>query len=233
MGRAGGAIIVEFNGCPGIGKSTVAQELERLAQIEGTPCYRSFSRSSFNKRAVSLLFSKELFYLFIPSLLFAFRFRSNKERFRYVLGLMMICRQYRHFLADKKCGVLVLDQGVVQDFISIAYADRIHGTKRGIIRIWKAIVKQGICFARVDCDAPEEKVFERLRTRKNGKSRIEKNDDSVVKDLLALQQENLCFVRDTLDQESGSIRISIDTNISPKENAELLWQFVYECSDRK
>lgn len=232
MGRVGSAIIVEFNGCPGTGKTTIAQELERLVLKEDTLCFRSYSRNSFNKRTVSLLFSKELFYLFVPALLFSMGFHGSRVKLRYVLGLMMICRQYRHFLADNECGVLVLDQGVIQDFISIAFTDQIH-SRGWIIRIWKAIIEHGIRFIRVDCDAPEEKVLERLRTRKNGGSRIEKNDDSVVKDILVLQQKNLQFVRDAIDHEPASTQISIDANISPEENAELIRQFIYECPERK
>lgn len=227
MGKNDKAIIIEFNGLPGVGKSTVAKELEQLIQERGITCYRSYLKRPINKRVVSLLFSPELFRLLPSVLRYSRKYRGGFSKYRYVLGFLMICRQYRHFLTDVKSGVLVIDQGVAQEYISIAHVETICNSEH-LLKTTNAVKKDGISFIRVDCDVQEKKVFERLKERSNGGSRLECNEDAEIYRLLKIQQNNLQIVRETMDNSVINAHITIDTLNSPRENAELIWNFVYE-----
>ncbi len=227
MGFISETTIIEFNGLPGIGKSTITNCLEELCIQKGVSFYRSYYRKPINRRAFSLLFRPSLFR-FLPSiLLYAKKQKGGTRKYKYVIGTLAIVRQYVDFKKYVKNGILVLDQGIIQDFISIAHASRIVNV--GLTStIMKKFKKHHIQFTRIDCDLSVEEVFNRLRNRSNGGSRIEKENDANAMKFLEIQKRNLMSLRHELDSIPYYSHISIDASELPHENACKIWNTIYD-----
>ena len=229
MGLAERALIIEFNGIPGVGKSTVSRELARLAEEHQVAFYDSYYRSQGRKRVISLLLTPSYLSLLPPIIRFSRRFSNGIHKYRHIFGILMICRQYKDFVSDGKVGILSLDQGIVQEFISIAHSSRISPDDR-FSKVLSKLERFGISFFRVDCDASEEVVLERLRNRTGGGSRVERNDSQEALRILSIQKENLGFVREKINKETHNAFVTVDTSLSPRENAVRIWNRLYETS---
>jgi hypothetical protein len=229
MGFPENAVIIEFNGIPGVGKSTVSRELARLAEEHQLAFYDSYYRSQGRKRVISLLLTPSYLSL-LPSIIrFSRSFKYGYKKYRHIFGILMICRQYKDFVADGKNGILSLDQGIVQEFISIAHASRICPDDT-VPRVLSKLERFGISFSLVDCDAPEEVVLERLRCRTGGGSRVEQNDNKEVLRILSVQNDNLGYIRKKFGEETRYTHVTVDTSLSPRENAVRIWNSLYETS---
>ena len=231
MGIIPKTTIIEFNGLPGVGKSTITHYLEELANKQGIPFYKKYYRYSFEHRTISLLLRPLLFSLLPSIMLYANCYRSGMQKNRYIVGFLAYVREYLDFKKDIKNGLLVSDQGIVQDFISIAHDSSIKdlGTVSSIL---SKLEKRNIRFIRVDCNLSEVDVLNRLRNRVNGGSRIEKNDDDEVIRLLNIQKRNLELVRQELNKSSESFHITIDTSVSPYDNACFIWKMIYGKTEK-
>ena len=162
---------------------------------------------------------------------FANCYGRGRQKYRYVVGFLAYVREYLDFKKDIKNGLLVSDQGMVQDFISIAHDSSIKdlGTVSSIL---SKLEKRNIRFIRVDCNLSEVDVLDRLRNRVNGGSRIEKNDDDEVIRLLNIQKRNLELVRQELNKSSESFHITIDTSVSPYDNDCFIWKMIYGKTEK-
>lgn len=231
MGIIPKTTILEFNGLPGVGKSTITQYLGDLAKKYEIPFYKTYYRHSFDRRAISLLLRPSILFL-LPSILrFAYGYRGGVQKYRYVTGFLAYIREYLDFQRDIKNGLLVADQGLIQDFISIAHDSIIHDVGM-VSSIMSKVEKYNIRFIRIDCDLSEEEVLFRLRRRENGGSRIEKNIDTEVKRLLSVQKNNLFSLRHELNTLPYTSHISIDASVSPFDNASKIWDIVYGKSEK-
>ena len=117
MGFIPETTIIEFNGLPGVGKSTITQCLENLAKKQEIPFYKTYYRHSFERRAISLIFRPTILKL-LPSIMRYAKAYCSKGQIKYMVGFLAYVREYLDFKKEIKRGLLVSDQGIVQDFIN-------------------------------------------------------------------------------------------------------------------
>ena len=215
-------MIIEFNGLPGTGKSTVANEIEQLLP-QGTPVFsRYVAKQSRVSGYISYLFDGSITLYFL-SLAFAKKASSGnyKQKKKTAPLLVHFYRMYRQFQAhEPKDAVLLIDQGVLQAFISIAHEHRITRTKE-LDKIFRFLSKKGISFAVVSCENNIPLSMERIVSRNTTGGRLDVCTESERKDILQAQAENFELVRQhaTLIAPNTST-VFIDTENTPSDNAK-------------
>ncbi len=135
MGQAGGKpIIIEFNGIPGSGKTTTMFEVRKLLKEMKIPEIPDKAVSECEVSRFVILRSREIRNCYFAFLRMLFmirpfsmeRFKIMNQTFRYWYGIRMLS-----LTGEKsKVRVCVLDQGMIQGFVSMAYRGKIRNEKK-------------------------------------------------------------------------------------------------------
>ena len=123
MGRDNkSSIIIEFNGLPGSGKSTICRKMLEMPELFINPMCTSFEHSFIDKyfRTVWLNLNCLSLYNASKSYINSFPCNDNKAR-RSDLLLMHFFRMYLNFLKYSRSNILVIDQGIIQCLLSVPH----------------------------------------------------------------------------------------------------------------
>ena len=179
MGQTSGkTLIIEFNGTPGAGKTTTAIEVKKrlrdmkIREISSREVkgYRGSYKeimASEEARSVYILFLK-VFFLIKP--ITWERLKYLNKTFNYWLGMKKLCisKKYRN-------GICILDQGIDQKFVSLAYLGEIRNEEKYYKRIRQVMdsLDYVIC---VNCTVDSDISMMRMRTRKPNGGRLHQID---------------------------------------------------------
>lgn len=220
--------IIEFNGLPGTGKTTLARLVGDLMKNEPDvygPIYYSYYRYKFQKNRYSMLLSPG-YYVLIYKLWKYSRLFKTPRRLDYCLHALKFVRMFRQFLKDVPNGILIIDQGVIQGLISIGH-DELFPSEVGIVDIISNcnIEKMPILIVNCSCDYTDN--IERLLNRHNQNSRVQKYSLEDMKNLLILQTCNFNTLRQLLtDNYPSLVELDINTNISTDENVKKIIDYM-------
>lgn len=227
--------IVEFNGLPGCGKTTIADELYEYCKSKGISVCNfktSLKGNMFQKmtQEIGVLFRAVLHQETREILLSGLRFlcrickRNNLDVIKQYIYLNKITIILDFCLSNPDYEVILIDQGLVQGVVSFLYENQyqIEDMQPYIKEISKVLRDWYV----VECMIDMEQVLQHLHSRKNGKSRVDRLDDS--QKVIKLQCQNKIF-RD-VRQVYGLILhkvIRLDTgNIDKSENAKKIIEFL-------
>lgn len=226
-------MIIEWNGLPGTGKTTVAGEVKNILEQNEINCILKHQRP---KTKIQKYFS----YLFDGSLHLHYLARKYaksiqgknvREKIQISSLLVYYYRMYLDFQKSCPNKVLLIDQGIIQGLISIAHTDPIKNRKtlENVVRF----ISKKISFFIIDCELNPQLSFERIRIRNTNFGRLDNCEDVELKKNLDIQAENFKIVRDVIKRQTLYPHKEIDTSLDPHFNAELIVKDFFEAKHEK
>ena len=186
-------LIIEFNGLPGSGKSSIAQRVVMELEAEGIRCLRLYNRTK--------LYRHHRFSLLRPYCLKLYHVLTQysgllcpQSRKYAKLSAAYYLRMYVDFLKDKPASVLVVDQGILQAFLSLGYTD-VMPDSVFLREAYEIIKRVSHNMMVVNCSCPEDETMARIRGRKPNGARVHTMDEKELQDTLHTQTRNLDLLR--------------------------------------
>lgn len=225
MGQTSGkALIIEFNGIPGAGKTTTAIEVKKrlrdmkireisAGEIKGYRRSYKEIMASRELRSVYILFLKA--FLFVRPITWE-RLKHMNKTFSYWLGMKQLCTS-----KNRKNKICVLDQGIVQRFVSMAYLGEIRNEKKYYKYIAQVMdtLDNLIC---VNCIVDADISMMRMRARKPNGGRLHQiDDDRELKNILELQKKQFEEIRRIAIKDA----VAIDMDNQVQNNAEKVIEY--------
>lgn len=223
-------IVIEFNGLPGSGKTTTLVTMRGLLKK-----YEVIELSGDSVRTnkwtyQEIMGSKEIRKVFFSFLKAFFlihpitweRWKLTKRTFGYWYGI-----QKSSVTHHGKPRICILDEGIIQGFVSMAYKGTIRD-KAVFLDCIKSIMESLDNVICVNCITDVNVSKERMRARKNKWSRLDaiQDDEELLKALL-VQKKQFEAIR----KKAISLSISIDMNDSAEQNAKKIIKNSLEMVD--
>lgn len=210
--------IIEFNGTPGCGKTTIVRSLaEKLARNTKF----NYVRNRIDKNAYSLLLNPRYYPLLKRVFEYANLYPQKKGLLRCLLPAVFI-RKYNNFLMDDSTSLLLFDQGFVQSIISLAHTDNlvVSPLLDSIIET-SGLKKLPISIINCRCDV--DVSIARIQGRPNNGARVHAMENEKLYSTIKTQTDNLTCLRAIIKEQCPNVKtIDIDTNIEVSENVNLL-----------
>lgn len=214
--------IIEFNGLPGAGKTTVTNEIIKILSFNNIDCLvwkhmllgQNYSKIYKLFYFLSKINVKELLYLFlIATSIKGF----DWEMIKRILISERICIAYRTHSSNKS--VCIIDQGIVQAIASMTLKKEVINTQRFQFYSNKLFARFKCVYvnAIVDLDVS----INRLRTRTvDNNGRLDKiNNGRELKELVNRQLFVLSLLRATPALANS---VNIDMNLNPVTNSNTI-----------
>ena len=215
-------LIIEFNGLPGAGKSTISTELEALFTKSGISSIRSYYSKESQKDNKSLFLSLRWCQVLIRLFFLSMTVHPRKDRWPGIIAFVKYLRMYTDFLMSSCDYILITDEGLVQAITSFFHIDTINSHKL-MARFIGYIKKADLEFIRVDCQNDINLVYSRIKGRGTTGARLDIMDGQDLLDALEIQSNNLMTIRNCFSESLHQKVIQLDTNISPSVNANYVF----------
>lgn len=208
-------IIIEFNGLPGSGKSTIARSLKKELLKKNYKCFSSFSRSRFMSNAYLVILDFHYWRL-IYHILISIRNIPSKSKLKWTLISVYFLKMYRDFQRVNGVGCLIMDQGFIQSLISLAHnCDFSEFERLDDVLIKSRLNDLNIVF--INCLNSVEVSSVRIAGREPNGSRVHSLDKKELNHLLRKQADNLIFLRNRIIKVFPKLTT---ININTKETVE-------------
>lgn len=225
MGEGSGkTLIIEFNGTPGAGKTTTAimikKRLRDMKIREISPGEIKGYRGSY-KEIMALRESRSVYILFLKAFLLVRpitweRLKHMNITFSYWFGMKKLCTSKNR--SNKIC---ILDQGIVQRFVSMAYLGEIRNEKKYYKYIGQVMDTLDNVVS-VNCTVDADISMMRMRARKPNGGRLHQiDDDRELKNILELQKKQFEEIRRIAIKDA----VTIDMNNQVEDNAEKVIEY--------
>lgn len=210
--------IIEFNGLPGCGKSTIAKAVTRELSLKGYKCYTCFFEKDIHKTHWFQIFH----WCSIANLFKALILLFSQDKIKDTIpGFLALCRydlMYESF--SKYCSnneILIIDQGVLQGLLSIAHRGEL---KKHNICSWliEKIIGRTPNFSVVNCNVTPDIAYQRIEKRRYTSGRLDRASNSERLDALYMQSKNITVIRQLLPDIPTLRIINVDTKDSIDQN---------------
>lgn len=215
--------ILEFNGLPGTGKSTLIKnlkmDLEDYSYISNDEIYST----NFKKLLFFYLRPhnfKYLFLLFCILMKFPLKVFTNFVFFKRILFIY-----YYKKVEKSKIGLklVLIDEGIIQYIISIWYDKKIRNSH--MLRIFLNNSFNDDNDILINCIIDVNTAKERIKERNIVQGRLDRiKDDIELLRILSIQKENFELIRKLILTK----KMELDTNKSIKENVNYLKETIKE-----
>ena len=217
-------LILEFNGLPGSGKTTVSERFKELygEELDIDRKFNCYDSGKSGWRCyLSFIVKGDLIQLFN-----LVRYSLSLKRpglFMHILRSVYIFSiSYRRFVEQKKEKWMISDQGIVQAVISMCYPQEFKGGKLPEKILKRMFSKYNIVV--VNCISDTEISTERILSRKKQtKGRLDKLDEAQLRKALEIQENSFECVRGILNRINVK-QIDIDMKCTSEENAEKIYR---------
>lgn len=207
-------MIVEFNGLPGSGKTTITKKIVELLFQNGQKAFvwddLTYGKNkSILFKIVKYLISIniiDLYYLLMITL--SASEKLNIQQLKRILTAERICMAYK--LINDSHDYYIIDQGIFQSIISIIHTYNISNSYR-FIKYSNLLLNKFTCL-HINTISTPEIALDRIRFRNFEKgSRFNYiADDSELLHLLSKLKTNILILRDNIKLDSIDIDISVD-----------------------
>lgn len=208
------SFLIDFNGLPGSGKSTIALSVcdlldaKLLSEIY-KPSKKRLLTIIKNIRFISFSQFVSFLRLFIIS-------KSKNMVVNAFLNLILTYKTYKTSASK----YMIVDQGLLQNLLSCFYYEQISTRhKKIIIKIFKSFCKRFDKKLVVNVDLPLSETIVRINGRTNGGSRVDVLCDSQKEELLKSLSLKVAVLRKIYSQVASDY-INIDSSDDVYSNAE-------------
>jgi len=219
--------IIEFNGVPGIGKTTIALNLFNELQVRNIQvCYFSEYYSSLKKNKYLLLKAiLKIRIIQIQFLLNSFYVMRYKNIFKQTRRIMSA---FKHFLLMNYCyetqkyHCIIMDQGLIQSWISYFHSSKIQETN-SFKELFKKVANHYAEYYIVNTHLEKDIIVERLCNREFGTSRLDKLHEQEKLKVVEVQIINFELIRNAISSDKAKY---IDTSKTINFNVKEIIEFV-------
>jgi hypothetical protein len=222
-------LIVELNGLPGCGKTTITNLLVEKLKKEGINATKR--KNIYKKRKYK---ANKLFGLIhrggirLPFLLLSF-FLSIKPfrigRYKYISKLIHYYLMYLKSVEENKYDIILMDEGIIQYINAAIYPGNLKypsSLKKLLNTILNTLNVGERSYFVVDCLANEHISGERIIGRKDY-SRFDKMEAGMIKPKLKIYSSNFPYIRRILNDCRWIERAELDMRQPPEKNCNLLF----------
>lgn len=211
-------IIVEFNGLPGMGKTTVASSLIEELKQQGYKTIKNYRHGVFYTlhHPFPELYSPSLYKL-VKS--YAHSIPPQGQKRTHVHWTNFYAQKYDSIIKHNVADFAIIDEGIVQFLVAMAFQDKmpISDKADAIVEKLKAL---GICFVRVDCVNHIEESANRIMSRPSRGVVFESMQRDELLRTLKAEASNFEYLRSVFSKiYEDQLVITIDTQLDPHENA--------------
>lgn len=220
-----GKLIIEFNGLPGSGKTTIAHQLKK--ELEKQNCYVTsrFFRKKYHRFGNLIVFDPKYWSLISEIFRYA-KLLTKRRLFDRITSMVCFLRMYKNFTVDFKNGVLVIDQGYIQSFISLAHQNELPN-KNLLIGVLKNSRLNQMPLVIVNCHISTAISNNRIMSRMANGCRVETMEEKERMETLFVQEKNFTIIRDALaDACPGLVLVDISTDEPVKDNVEKIMRTI-------
>jgi len=148
-----------------------------------------------------------------------------------VLSMVRFVRMYKHFMAVKPADYLIIDQGIVQEMISVAHDELIPDNDKLADLIGK-LKLQGLPLLLVHCNVSNDTANERILVRQNNGCRVEKMNEEERMKTLSIQASNFSLVREKIRSAYPSINVvDINAEDSVETSVDTLLNYIVKLQN--
>lgn len=215
------SIIIEFNGLPGSGKTTIAKCLKEELEKERHKVYLNYYRSSFDNNYYSMLLHPSYWLIILKAYIYSNTF-SYTKKIKRSFQLASFVRMYRIFVKDNDNAFLLSDQAIVQLFISLAHSKKLSDspTFKSVLR---EIMLDTLPLVIVNCEINKDFSNFRIESRQKNGCRVESMTKQERLKTLDAQIVNFEFIRRELKEASpNTIQINVDTSLPVRQSIEMI-----------
>lgn len=224
----GNAKIIEFNGLPGSGKSTITSKLKLIAEqnkwkVEDSSCFKKFGTSPY------MVFLNHKCLALLPLLIRLKGLRIyNKKEIGQIIRFLNYVRSYECFIKmQPKSAVLLQDEGIIQALVSILFVDPIDGKYNVIRKIFNRLKGYGINWYQVNLDNDAQLSYERIIKRGTNLGRMDLMNEKELKASLNIQKETFSFIRNVVSDSGIATSImNVDTCGNAEQNASIIFNWL-------
>jgi len=218
--------VVEFNGPPGCGKTTICNKLISEAKVKNfsVGCLQDVvfrnqkSRFSNYLFLVKSLLSIEDLKFNIAVLRFLGDYRFSRSRLLYAMRLIKLNRKLKLVIKDERFDLLILEEGFIQYISSIPHEEPIL-VNENLNRLCRLVYEYYGKHLHVNCSLSNDENISRLKRRNNMKNRFDKLPINVLQQLLNNKRNNIMILR---EQFRRCRMIDICTEVDVSENVNSL-----------
>lgn len=213
-----GPVVIEFNGLPGCGKTTTARALRDTFAESHYSSVFSYYKSSWFRKKIGQLFWYKNIRLLIRLLRLAL---SQKNFFASLPGVLAICRynQMYNMFAQNGEDILIIDQGIVQGFLSMSHTNAIANIIL-LDKIARHLHFKDLSLIMVNCDISVKESLKRIKERQTNGGRLDKMSFLDLVKALRVQDNNLQIIRSCIMGNIPLACITINTHDTVKDNVE-------------
>jgi thymidylate kinase len=211
--------IIEFNGLPASGKSSVAIKLAEQLENDGySVCsYSEFKKAQSNNGKLDYQFDKHFLKYIKELFLFTLQQKGQPQKWE---NFLYSCKDFGFFLWVNKQGnydYILMDQGIIQNMVSIVY-DKEMVSQSKVVPIIQIINQLADKYIVINTIIDMGESYSRIRNRKNGHSRIEKMNRDDFMRIAAVQKRNFSFIRDQIADRARVLDIYTENIVADNVN---------------
>lgn len=222
--------IVEFNGLPGVGKSTLSDRFIKqllkknilIADLKDVVFKNQKNSFENYLYIIKKICSLKSIKFNIAVLRFTKDYKLSKQNVVYALRLIKLYNKLIDIIDEDEFDYIVLDEGILQYVTSIPHDNLIEKNKN-FYNVCNIIKKNFKDFLYIDCYLKKDELFSRIRKRNNTINRFDTLPEDQLENILIVKQKNINILRECLNYPNN---IYIDMELNIEENVNKLLKYL-------
>jgi gluconate kinase len=203
--------IIEFNGLPGCGKSTICNEVlkkfskDKIISLDDVINLNSENRIKNMFNLIKILINLKLFGFNIRIIKFSLRFGFDYTRLIFAARLIKFNGNLHYYSKEYPEKIVILEEGYIQYLTSIPHNFEVVITKelKDIVKY----VKANYNLTYIHCEIDDETNYNRLSNRNFTASRFDALSKKELEEILKIKYKNICTFRSLMDNKREGIYV--------------------------